>query len=502
MKSMQENSVREKRTAFFVAKSSGIWYNQAVMKNRIHLYVSRKNALTWLMALCMAASAVTRIAFSGLKGSGDSLDVWSQIILPIAAAALYALIALLNGRERFYKTAIPVWLMALYAGIWIRTAVDSRLLVWLFWTALVFFAFLYTDITAGRRAHAILLLLPVVLLPLGFLLYCCRGAWMMGEIRSFWVCLPDFLMIGGILLTVFALRMHPVGEYHPTWGDRTDGRRIRSLPPMSQVSPYIMVTRNTSANLFEESLEISQIDRYIRRKRREGLTSFGITHVLLAAYCRGLCRYPALNRFIAGQKVYSRGEDIQYCMTIKKEMSAESPDTVIKVHLSPRDTADDVYRKFQAAVEEVKNTPLDSNFDNTAGVLTLIPGVFLKFVVWVLKTLDYFGMLPKFLLEVSPFHGSLFFTSMGSLGIQPVYHHLYDFGNLPVFGAFGMKRREVEVQEDGTLVQKKYVDMKFTLDERIVDGFYYAAFFKHYRRILAHPETLDTPPTEVLSDID
>ena len=106
-------------------------------------------------------------------------------------------------------------------------------------------------------------------------------------------------------------------------------------------------------------------------------------------------------------------------MTVKKEMTADSPDTIVKVHLNPHDTADDVYRKLQSAVENVKNTPLDSSFDNTAGALTLIPGVFLKFTVWLLKTLDYFGMLPKFLLEVSPFHGSLFFTSMGSLGIRP-----------------------------------------------------------------------------------
>ena len=339
-------------------------------------------------------------------------------------------------------------------------------------------------------------------MPPAFLLYCCRGALLYGNLNALWICLPDLLMIGGILVLVFAVRIHPIGEYHPTWGDRSDGRRIRTLPPMSQVSPYIMVTRNTSSNLFEESLEITHVDRYIRQKRREGLTGFGITHVLLAAYVRGLCKYPGLNRFLAGQKVYSRGDDIQYCMTVKKEMTADSPDTVIKVHLNPRDTADDVYRKLQAAVDQVKNTPLDSSFDNTAGVLTLIPGVFLKFVVWVLKTLDYFGLLPKFLLEISPFHGSLFFTSMGSLGIPPIYHHLYDFGNLPVFGAFGMKRRACEVQEDGTVVQRKYVDVKFTLDERIVDGFYYAAFFKQYKRILLHPEILDRPPEEVQQDID
>ena len=154
-------------------------------------------------------------------------------------------------------------------------------------------------------------------------------------------------------------------------------------------------------------------------------------------------------------------------------------------------------------MEEVKATQeLDSSLDGLIQYLNLIPSIVLKFVVWLLKLLDYFGMLPKFLLELSPFHGSLFFTSMGSLGIPPIYHHLYDFGNLPCFGAFGMKRRALELQEDGTVVQKKYIDVKFVLDERICDGFYYATFFKHYRRLLAHPEVLDNPPETVVRDID
>ena len=271
---------------------------------------------------------------------------------------------------------------------------------------------------------------------------------------------------------------------------------------MSQVSPYIMVTRNTSSNFFNDALEITNVERYIRKKRKEGLTSFGIMHVLLAAYCRTLCKYPKLNRFIGGQKIYSRGRDVQFCMTIKKEMTSDSPETVIKVHLSPADTADDIYRKVNEAIDKVKNTPLDSGFDNTAQILTFIPGVFLKFTVWLLRTLDYFGLLPKFLLEVSPFHGSVFFTSMGSLGIQPIYHHLYDFGNLPAFGSFGCKRRELEVQEDGCVLQRKYMDVKFVLDERICDGFYYAAFFKHFKRLLRTPEVFDEAPDEILSDID
>ena len=133
--------------------------------------------------------------------------------------------------------------------------------------------------------------------------------------------------------------------------------------------------------------------------------------------------------------------------------------------------------------------------------MALIPGLALKFVVWLLKVLDYFGLIPRFLLEVSPFHGSAYFTSMGSLGIRPIYHHLFNFGTIPVFVAFGRKRRAEEIH-NGEIVDRKYVDLKFTVDERICDGYYYASLIKHFVRIMHNPEALDLPPEEVVKDID
>ena len=72
----------------------------------------------------------------------------------------------------------------------------------------------------------------------------------------------------------------------------------------------------------------------------------------------------------------------------------------------------------------------DSSFDILAKTLTYIPGLLLRGAVAFLRTLDYFGLLPRFLTHLSPFHGSLAITSMGSLGIPPIHHHLYDFGNI------------------------------------------------------------------------
>ncbi len=469
----------------------------------MNLYVSRKNALTWLMALCLVGSAVARIVITGVKGIGYSQEVWSQIVLPVAATLLFVLITFTNGKEMFYKTAIPVWLMGLYFAIRPHLLISATpFVLGMYYTCIFFLCLLYTAITAGRLYPWLLALLFAA--PLAAMGYFCSIA--IGtslELYVFLMFLPDILLFAGCFLLVFAIRAHSDGLYHPTWGDRSDGRRVRTLAPMAQITMYFQWERNICSNLFEDSFEITHIDRYIRQKRREGLTDFGITHVLLAAYVRGVAKYPQLNRFISGQKVYSRGDDIQYCMVVKKEMTVDSPDTSIKVHLNPRDTAEDVYRKLNAAVEEVKATQeLDSGLDNLIQYLNLIPGLLLKFVVWLLKLLDYFGLLPKFLLELSPFHGSLFFTSMGSLGIPPIYHHLYDFGNIPCFGAFGCKRRAIEVKEDGTVIQRKYIDVKFVLDERICDGYYYATFFKHYRRLLAHPEVLDNPPEEVIKDID
>ena len=472
------------------------------MERRISLYVNRRSVMTWLAALCMAASAIARIVLACMGIT--TANLWTCLAFPVAVTVLYLLTILVWGKEMFYKSAIFVWLMAIYYAIRPGVIISLGTFTYaLFCVALLFFCISYTAITSGNIRHP-WLLLPLFAAPLAITVYflvCYTSYTSFRPVQLYLI--PELLLFTGGCLLPFGIRPFSDGEYHPTWGDRSDGRKIRTLAPMAQITAYFQVERNTCSNLFEESFEITHIDRYIRQKRREGYTDFGITHVLLAAYVRGVAKYPQLNRFISGQKVFSRGNDIQYCMVVKKDMTLESPDTSIKVHLTPHDTAIDVYHKLNAAVEEVKKSQeLDSSLDSLIMCLNMVPSVVLKFLVWLLKLLDYFGLLPKFLLELSPFHGSLFFTSMGSLGIRPIYHHLYDFGNIPAFGAFGCKRRALEVQEDGSVAQRKYIDVKFVLDERIVDGYYYATFFKYYRRLLAHPEVLDESPEEVIRDID
>ena len=273
-----------------------------------------------------------------------------------------------------------------------------------------------------------------------------------------------------------------------------EGRRVKTLPPMSYVMPYIMKTRNTSMNYIKDAIDIEKAEAYIRKKRQEGLSSFGMLHIFLAVY--------AINRFIRGQKIYTR-DHIEVMMTIKKEMTLESPDTCIKFYMSPGDTADTIYHSFNKLVEEnkAKSGNGESSFDSTARILTYIPGIMLRFTVGFLRFIDYFGLLPRFLTHISPFHASLAITSMGSLGIPPIYHHLYDFGNIPVFISYGAKRRENELDKNGQPVTRRYIDIAVVTDERVCDGFYFASALKYMRTLFNNPELLDTPPETIIKDI-
>ena len=447
------------------------------MKRRVSYFVSRKNVFTWLAALVLTASAVLRIAYPCEKGAGAA-TVWFQIVLPVAACLIYVLILLCSGEERFYRTAVPVFMLAIYYGIKVSTASYPVPIVFVFWVAYLAIAAFYAVTVSGtvKSSFGLIVLLAAAL---AVQVYSHRSAIRELDWLQLRPTMPDILFLLGGLLTSLAMQLHLDGKYHPTWGDRPDGR-----------------------NFVRDTVEITPIERYIRQKRREGLTGFGITHVFLAAYVRCVAKYPAVNRFLSGQQVYSRDDDIQFCMVVKTEMATDASESIAKIHLKPTDTANDVYEKLNKAVSDIQGHALGSDFDKTAKVLSLIPGVLFKFTVWLLKLIDYFGLLPKFLLEVSPFHGSIFFTSMGSLGIPPIVHHLYDFGNLPVFIAFGCKYRKNEIQDDGTVISKKYVDYTVNTDERICDGFYFATVLKYLKRLMAHPERLDTPPEEVVHDIE
>ena len=288
--------------------------------------------------------------------------------------------------------------------------------------------------------------------------------------------------------------------YKHRFGDRRDGRLIRSFPAYNKFAPFFMRQRNDTEVFFSDSVEITDIDHWLRAQRANGYKGMGMLHLIVAAYVRTVASRPALNRYVAGQRVFAHN-DITVIMTVKKAMSDEAEETSIKVHLSPSDTIYDIYRKINEQVDEVKANEETNGTDKFAEFFSHFPRFLVNFAVDILKFLDYFGWLSNGFIEISPFHGSMIITDLGSIGIPPVNHHIYNFGTLPVFIAFGAKRHGVEMDDFGRPVEKKYIDYRATLDERICDGFYLAGCLKYMKYYMKNPRLLETPPDQVVQDI-
>ncbi len=280
---------------------------------------------------------------------------------------------------------------------------------------------------------------------------------------------------------------------------KKEGRRIKSVLPMNVFMPFIMKKRNDACNQFSDEFDVAAAEDYIYKKRREGLKGYGMMHLFIAAYVRTVAEYPGINRFIRGQRIMARN-NIEIMLTIKREMKLNEGETCVKFMPEATFTADEIYHEINRVIADaVSDTGTD--FDKTAAFFAKTPRFLLRGAVHLLHFLDYYGLLPRFLTKVSPFHGSLFITSMSSLGIPPIYHHIYNFGNVPLFLSIGKTTKRYELSADGSVKEKHMLPIKIVCDERICDGHHYATVFKSIRHYIAHPELLDTPPAEVKEDI-
>ena len=284
-------------------------------------------------------------------------------------------------------------------------------------------------------------------------------------------------------------------------GDRHDGRLIRSLDSFYKFVPFIMKTRVDALVYFNDKIIIDNTEAYMKVYKALRKNNISFLHVVIAAIVRTISQKPGLNRFIAGQRIYARNE-ILISINIKKEMKESSPETVIKMKFSPSDTIFDVIEKVNSAIGENKGADSVNDADKTTNIFMMCPRIVINFFVGVIKLLDYYGFMPELLSRVSPFHTSIYVTDLGSLGIQPVYHHLYNFGTTSVFISFGKKQKERYIERDHSITEKRYVDFKIAVDERIVDGYYYANAFKFFKKLVENPDRLETPPESVIADVD
>jgi len=273
------------------------------------------------------------------------------------------------------------------------------------------------------------------------------------------------------------------------FGLRSDGRKIKSLDPLFRVIPHVMKERSDAHVYFSQEIPIKALDEYIAKKEQEGI-KMSYMNIIYAALVRLLAEKPALNRFIMDGRTYAR-HGIHISLAIKKGMTEEAEETTIKLPFTGSENIFEIKEILDSAIMQNKDTSNENNTDKLVKLLSYIPDWLYKFIVNILMYLDKHGMMPKTIIDLSPFHTSAFLTNVGSLGIDAIYHHLYNFGTTGVFLAMGKKKKGY-IYEDDEVVQEKTISLAWVADERICDGFYYANALKSFYRYLKKPELLET----------
>lgn len=272
---------------------------------------------------------------------------------------------------------------------------------------------------------------------------------------------------------------------------RADGKRVRNADPMYTVAAYIMNKRVDSMNMITIDIPIDPIKEYLNQKRKQGIN---ISHmcVVLAAYLRTMREFPELNRFVVNKKIYQRNE-IAVGMVVLKAGQVDHG-TMSKMYFNENNTIFEVNDIVNKYVEENRETPDNNSTEKLIKVLLSLPGI-LPIGVGIFKWLDKHGLLPKSIVDASPFHMSLGITNLASIRTNHIYHHCYEFGTTSVFMAMG-NTREVPKRKGDEIVFEKCMPIGVTMDERIASGSYFALAFRRMRHYLRNPELLETPPSD------
>lgn len=281
--------------------------------------------------------------------------------------------------------------------------------------------------------------------------------------------------------------------------DRYDGRRLKSISPFIKMMPYIMPKRYDAQVFSKVIIETDIINSYIKDKLKEG-HRFSYLHIFVASFVKTIAQRPQLNRFVMNNKLYAR-KGIWISMAIKRRLRDDGEETTVKFSFTGKEDIFEIAEIINKSIMENKGQDDENETDRLASLIMSFPNFMIKLMMAMIRQMDRWGILPKAVIEASPFHTTLFFTYLKSIKLDYVYHHIYDLGNTGIFISLGREKRMAIADRKG-IHSKKAVEMGVALDERICDGLYFSNSVKLMNRYFNNPYLLEEKLDEIVEDVD
>jgi hypothetical protein len=271
---------------------------------------------------------------------------------------------------------------------------------------------------------------------------------------------------------------------------RSDGDLVRGVHPYRRLMAFIMRTRTESVVYSDTAVRAEKLMAFLEAHAAEGIT---LTHVLLAATATALEANPRLNRFVVGKRLYQRrGRFVTFSMK-RKKLDAKAKIAVVKLELLTGESLADCAKRIDGVIDEQRSGER-TYADKEYGLFNALPRPILTGATACIRWLDANNVLPAFFIRDDGLYTSVFIANLGSLAMSAPYHHLYEWGNCPLFMGVGAIEDRVVV-EDGQVVAAKVLPIRWSFDERVEDGLSARGGIDALTRLLEDPEILMSLPS-------
>jgi pyruvate/2-oxoglutarate dehydrogenase complex dihydrolipoamide acyltransferase (E2) component len=277
------------------------------------------------------------------------------------------------------------------------------------------------------------------------------------------------------------------------WFKRPDGDLVTDENPVRRMIPYLMLGRNESVVYHDEWVDLTRARPWIREYNRAHLESpITLFHLCLFAIARGFHGRPGMNRFVSGGRIYQR-KGVFLSFAAKKQFDEKSALVTVKLPFPPDEKFADCVTRIKGAIGEGRSDKV-TTVDKELKFALALPGPLLSFAMSLLRFLDRFNLMPKAMIDSDPMYTSAFVANLGSVAIDRTYHHMYEYGTASLFCVIGPPKKAVVAGPGDQPVVKEMVELRWSFDERINDGFYCAMALRVASRILEDPERYLGPP--------
>lgn len=280
------------------------------------------------------------------------------------------------------------------------------------------------------------------------------------------------------------------------WGDRRDGALIRDIDGMHYVMPLMYPNRCDNEAYMNMSVDISKTEDYIREyNKAHPDCRMSIFDLVIAAILKTIRLRPQMNRFIANKTLYQRNR-LTAAFTVKKEFRDDGDETLARISAEDTDNLESISAKVREQIAFCKNN--DDESTDAMNVIKRLP--FKHLIGAVARFLDRHGWMPESVIATDPYQCTVVLTNFGSIGMNIGYHHLMNWGTTSIFLIVGTKKNRAHFDEKGNVTMKRELDLSFTIDERISDGFYYARSLRLMKKLVENPELLEGPLSEKVGE--